>query len=317
MPTITPVGDSSRPPDCMVVIPARNEAATIARTVHSLPHDTVIVVDDFSADATADIARKAGAGVLPAPKLPPGALGKPNACMEGARVLTSRWILFADADTWFEPGFLEAAVSAAEAAPVDFLSIHLDPVYPSFGAALVGPIAAAFFFFGVNPRRQPASAFNGQCVLVRRDPYEFVGGHKALLTQVFDDVKLAELAARHRMKFALARAGGLGHVRIYIDSIRRGAHRCASISPWIGIRILLALLLSVLWAGSLIWLGIAGQRIPLALSLILGILFLEPWYGPLRALLAPFGVLAAIPVMASATLHVLTGRHVEWKGRVI
>src|SRR5438132_9290647 len=73
--------------DCMVVIPARNEEGNIAEAVRSLPPDTVIVVDDFSNDNTAEEARRAGAGVLPAPMPVEGALGKSNACMEGARVL--------------------------------------------------------------------------------------------------------------------------------------------------------------------------------------------------------------------------------------
>src|SRR6202030_4027148 len=117
LPLIPPLQASETPPDCMVVIPARNEEARIARAVGTLPHDTVIVVDDHSEDSTAETARKAGAGVLPAPKLSPGMPGKSNACLAGARVLTSRWILFADADTWYERGFLESAVAAAEAGP--------------------------------------------------------------------------------------------------------------------------------------------------------------------------------------------------------
>ena len=317
LPELRAVPTPGRTADCMVVIPARNEAKTIASAIKSLPHDTVIVVDDASEDGTAEAARQAGAGVLAAPKLVAGAFGKPNACMEGARVLTSRWILFADADTWYEAGFLDAAVATAEASSVDFLSFYLCREYDSLWASLLGPFATALFFFGVNSRSQPAAAFNGQCVLVRRDPYEFVGGHKALLGQIFDDVKLAELAARHRMKFASVRAPRLGHVRIHTDSFRRGAHRSAAISPWIGICILLATLASALWVASLVWLGIAGQWIPLGISLLLGVLLLEPWYGPFRALSSPLGVIAAIPSLLGGAWHVLTGRHVEWKGRVI
>ena len=41
----------------MVVIPARNEEGLIGNAVSSLPPDTVIVVDDFSADKTAEVAR--------------------------------------------------------------------------------------------------------------------------------------------------------------------------------------------------------------------------------------------------------------------
>ncbi len=82
-----------------------------------------------------ELAKAAGAGVVDAPKLLRGMLGKPNACAEGARVLTSRWILFADADTWFQPGFLDSAVAAAEAAKMDFLSVYLRPAYRIAGRA--------------------------------------------------------------------------------------------------------------------------------------------------------------------------------------
>src|SRR5580765_4475669 len=98
---LAPPAQDPPPRDCMVVIPARNEEDVIERAVSSLPHDTVIVVDDRSTDSTADRARKAGAGVLPAPDLPRNAYGKSNACIAGARPLRSKWILFADADTWF------------------------------------------------------------------------------------------------------------------------------------------------------------------------------------------------------------------------
>ena len=42
----------------------------IGAAVRSLPPDSVIVVDDFSEDKTAEEARDAGAGVLPAPQPP-------------------------------------------------------------------------------------------------------------------------------------------------------------------------------------------------------------------------------------------------------
>jgi glycosyltransferase involved in cell wall biosynthesis len=126
------------------------------------------VVDDHSDDRTAENARKAGAGVLPPPDLPRGAIGKSNACAAGARLLTSRWILFADADTWYEPGFLESAVAAAEAGPLDFLSIYLRPEYRGVSAHLLGPLAVALYFCGSNPRRDPAALFNGYLLVRRR-----------------------------------------------------------------------------------------------------------------------------------------------------
>ena len=303
-------------PDCMVVIPARNEQARIARAVASLPHDTVIVVDDHSEDGTAEAARQAGAGVLPAPALSPGMPGKSNACRAGARVLTSRWILFADADTWYEPGFLESAVAAAEAGPLDFLSIYLRPEYRGVSGHILGPIAVALYFCGANPRRDPAALFNGQCLLVRRQAYEFIGGHAAVLTSLFEDLKLAALAQRHRMKFAVARAG-LGHVRIDPRDFERSAHRFTEISPRIGVTILLAALCCALWLGALAWLSIERRWVAAAVCVLAPVPLLLPWYRGLRVLLAPLGMFGMLPVLARGFVAAVTGRPVQWKGRVI
>jgi glycosyltransferase involved in cell wall biosynthesis len=300
----------------MAVIPARNEAARIARAVASLPHDTVIVVDDHSEDATAEVARKAGAGVLPAPDLARGALGKSSACMTGARVLTSRWILFADADTWYEPGFLESAVAAAEAGPLDFLSLYLRPEYADFSGHVLGPFATALYFCGANPRRNTAALFNGQCVLVRREAYEFVGGHSAVLTSLFEDLKLAALAQRHRMKFAVARTA-LGHVRINPRDFERNAHRFTEVGPSIGAVILLAELCCALWLGSLAWLLIERRWIPAAVFGLVPLLLFLPWYRGPRVVLAPLGIFGMFPILARGFVAAVTGRAVEWKGRVI
>ncbi|HEY8667430.1 MAG TPA: glycosyltransferase, partial [Tepidisphaeraceae bacterium] len=52
-----------------VVIPAWNEERSIGRVIHDLPKQWVgriIVADNNSTDSTADVARKAGATVVPA-----------------------------------------------------------------------------------------------------------------------------------------------------------------------------------------------------------------------------------------------------------
>ena len=195
LPVLKPV-KGTRAPDCMVVIPARDEEDVIGQAVRSLPHDTVIVVDDGSSDATAKTAQEAGAGVLPAPSLPRGGTGKANACAAGAQPLTSRWILFADADTWFEPGFLEAAVAASEASGVSFLSVYPKPSPCRFsGTPTRSPYLRALYFAGTNPKSSPAEAFNGPGLCwPGAKTYEFLGGHNAILREAVDDIRLAMLA---------------------------------------------------------------------------------------------------------------------------
>lgn len=64
-----------------VIIPALNEEAAIGRVVSQVPRDIadeIVVVDNGSTDATAAVARKAGARVVKAPER-----GYGNACMAG------------------------------------------------------------------------------------------------------------------------------------------------------------------------------------------------------------------------------------------
>ena len=308
------------PPDCMVIIPARDEELFIARAVESFPHDTVIVVDDHSGDRTAEAARKAGAGVLPAPDLPRGAIGKANACLAGARLLTSKWILFADADTRFAPRFLESAVSSAEASGVALLSVHLRPELATISEQILFPYAQALFFMGVAPRGDPTAVFNGQCLLIRRDAYEFLGGHAAVLNSLVEDVKIATLARRHRLKFGSVRAESLGCARFQqpLASFRRSAYRFLLIGFVSGGAILTAASIAALWLPVLAWLMVDRQWWAAAIFALLPTIAASWWYRNLwRALFVPVAIYAMLPVLFRDAARALMGRPVEWKGRVI
>lgn len=322
LPELQPLGSpgsasQSQVPDCMVVIPARNEEGNIGAAVRSLPPDSVIVVDDFSEDGTAEEARAAGAGVLPAPQPIAGAVGKSNACMQGARVLTSRWILFADADTRFEPGFLDTVVAAAEAGRIDFLSVYLKAEFHTLWESTLAPYGVALYFCGIDARADAASAFNGQCVLVKRSPYEFVGGHRALLGYACEDVKMAALAERHRMKVAVMRAPRLGRVHIRPDDFERNARRFTQISLWRGMCVGVTAAVWALWLPMLVVL-FARQQFAAAIAwMLMPSVLLSPWYGGARAILAPAGIYAILPSLLRGAVSAATGHHLEWKGRVI
>ena len=81
-----------------IVIPAKNESAAIGKAVQSAveryPDAQVIVVDDGSADDTAEVARAAGAEVLKNPE----SLGNGAAVKAGARAATGELIAFMDGD---------------------------------------------------------------------------------------------------------------------------------------------------------------------------------------------------------------------------
>ncbi len=309
----------ARQPDCMVVIPARNEELFIERAVQSFPHDTVIVVDDHSNDRTAEVAQNAGAGVLRAPDLPRGAVGKPHVCMTGARLLTSKWILFADADTWSEPAFLDSVIAHAEDRELAFLSVYPRQEGETFFANVLAPLATALFFCGVPSRSSLVVMFNGQCLLVRRDAYEFIGGHAAVLNRVVEDVGLAALGVRHRMKLGIARAEDLGQVqfRDAWGTIERGAFRFAEMSPWGGITIALTALLAAMWLPVFAWLLMGDHWLAATAFALLPVLLTAIWYRGVQVLMAPVAIYAILPMIGNGIVRAVSGRAVRWKGRVI
>jgi hypothetical protein len=203
------------------------------------------------------------------------------------------------------------------------LSIYLRPECRTFAEFVLVPFAAALYFCGVNPKSDPTAIFNGQCMLVQRNAYEFVGGHGAVISSVIEDIKLAALAKRHRLKFAIVRAPGLGHGRMQAgmsgiwSGFERNAFRFMLVSPWIGITIILAALSMALWLPVLLWLLLDREWVAAAIFGLLPTILLWNWYAGLRALLAPLAIYPMLPVLWNCLFAALSGRELEWKGRVM
>ncbi|NIN99519.1 MAG: glycosyltransferase, partial [Anaerolineae bacterium] len=97
-----------------VLVPARNEARNIRRCLRSLlvqdyPLLEVLVLDDGSTDATADIVTEMAREdrrlrLVRGQPLPQGWMGKNFACYQLARLARGYWLLFTDADTDHESG---------------------------------------------------------------------------------------------------------------------------------------------------------------------------------------------------------------------
>src|SRR5215472_2613490 len=106
-PLLRPV--SKHGPLVSILVPARNEAQSIARCVVSLarqdhPRCEVLVLDDQSEDATAAIVERVArrypqVRLLQGAALPPGWHGKAWACWQLAQAAKGEWLLFVDAGT--------------------------------------------------------------------------------------------------------------------------------------------------------------------------------------------------------------------------
>jgi len=316
-------------PDATVIIPARNEERNIARCVRSFPMARVIVVDDASQDKTAETARAAGAEVVKAPPIARGAYGKPSACQAGASQARTKWLLFVDADTWYRKDFLPSLVRYAEENSLEMVSVFPRLVTGSFVERMLVPYAFALYFCGVNSRSvasldSPEALANGQCMLFRREVYEFVGGHGSVAKSVIEDVALAHRVKRHRLRTAVLRSESMAKVRMYSDlrsiwrGFRKNAFRFLLINPRTGFQVVCAsialtsvlpVLAFLLWEGQW-WAAFSFALLPPYL--------LMPWYDRLRsALCALPGIYVFQCIAIDSLLATTLGRKTLWKGRPV
>jgi glycosyltransferase involved in cell wall biosynthesis len=319
--------ETSDPVDHVVIIPARDEAPRIARAVKSFPDSGVVVVDDHSTDATAEIAAAAGAHVRQAEPLQANWKGKPNACWTGALYTDSKWILFVDADTWYEPAFLPALLDYAVSENLAALSVFPNQHRFTFFENLLLPYAFGIYFSGVDPTRvndplQPEALANGQCLLVRREAYEFIQGHRAVVTSAVEDVALARLFKRHRMKIRVMRAEKLAHARMYesLGAIWRGfeknSFKFLKLNRRTAFRVVVSATLMTSWLPMLAILIHAGHLTAAVAFFFVPALAWLPWYGlGFSALLAPFAIYLFQLIAISAMVKDFFGIGTNWKGR--
>ncbi|RDD63724.1 glycosyltransferase [Ferruginivarius sediminum] len=303
-------------PAVAVLVPARDEAETIERTVHSiLGQDypgrlTLTVVDDQSSDGTAHVARNAaeaiGAGnrltVVEGDTPPPGWTGKIWAMEQGWRWISAsdgaqRWLWLTDADIAHPPDTLRRLVAKGEESDRDLVSLMVRLVAEGGWARLLIPPFVYFFrqlfpFAWVNDPKRGTAAAAGGCMLVRRDAFMAAGGFAAFAGCIIDDCALATAIKRrgrpHGGWIWLGLSDGSLSLRPYCGlagiwrMVTRSAYAQLRFSPW--------LLLGTVLAMGLVYL--AGPAIVLSF----------PWHGNVPAL---GGGLAAWGLMAISILPVL------------
>jgi hopene-associated glycosyltransferase HpnB len=200
-------------PRVIAVIPARNEAETIAQTIQSLTAQDyrgelrMVVVDDHSEDDTSAMARKAAkfggstdqVEVLSAAPLQAGWTGKLWALQQGvergARYAPD-YFWFTDADIAHAPDTLSRLVSRAETRRLDLTSLMVLLQAKSLPERLLIP-PFLFFFLKLYPPKCIASSSSkvagaaGGCVLLRSPVLARIGGIAAIRQAVIDDCALA------------------------------------------------------------------------------------------------------------------------------
>ena len=225
----------SDPPLVSVIIPARNEEASLPTCLDSLVSQCgvifeVIVVDDASADRTRQIAESfPGVHVVDAPPLPPGWTGKNNALAAGAKTARGQWLLFTDADTVHRPGSLARSLAEAEQHGAALLSYSPEQEVHGFWENAVMPVIFAELACTYRPSQvgNPASraaAANGQYLLITRQSYDAIGGHSAVATSMLEDVALAKAVKQSGRRIFFRFGGDAVRTRMYrnFSQLREG-----------------------------------------------------------------------------------------------
>jgi hopene-associated glycosyltransferase HpnB len=220
-------------PCVVAVIPARNESPVVARAVVSLARQRypgkfhMVLVDDDSADGTADAARDAApAGLLDvvrAGRVPQGWTGKLWAASEGIRAaerFEAEYLLLTDADIVHPPENLSALVARAASGGYDMVSFMATLECRTFAERALIP-AFVFFFFMLYPPAWVASvqhrtaAAAGGCILIRRQILARLGGLAATRGEVIDDCALARAVQRQGGRVWLGLSAATRSIRGY------------------------------------------------------------------------------------------------------
>lgn len=194
-----------------VIIPARNEAATIGELVRSVTGqlrigDDIVVVDDGSTDDTAARARVAGARVVRIDAVPAGWAGKAHACWRGASVATGEVLVFLDADVTISAGVIDSLSMEATDRPEALVSVM--PWHRTGSiverASLVFNVVSSFVahpsLVHTSARRRARHVAFGPVMATTREAYFTNGGHGAAHVRgaVIEDIALARCyAASH------------------------------------------------------------------------------------------------------------------------
>ncbi len=219
-----------------VVIPAYNERINIEACVRSVLESSALtaeqlvvwVVDDQSSDETAEIlAGLAQEGddrlrVISGTARPENEvwMGKNWACAQAMDRAIGEYVLFLDADVRLRAGAIEAAVRAMAAKEWDLLTGWLEIQCGCWGEWIAQPIIACMMIVGFQPQEladpeNPSMFAVGPFMLFRRSAYDKVGGHRALRSEIVEDVELGRAIQAAGLNFHFAYFPDFGTLRMY------------------------------------------------------------------------------------------------------
>ncbi len=324
-------------PDVDIVVPARDEAATIQPVIASLLAQdyagrfNVILVDDNSTDGTGALAGEAPSLLVITGALKPrGWSGKLWALQQGVAASTAPVLLFADADIVHDPRHLATLVARLEAPRADMVSEMVRLNCTSLAERLLIPAFVYFFqmlypFAKVNDPRDRLAAAAGGTVLIRREALQRIGGIPKIKAALIDDVSLAREVKRFGPIY-LGHSGLATSIRPYPHW--RDIQAMVARTAFVQLRHSGLLLALTLLGLALVWLApvygvLFGHRGGFAAGLIASALAVASYLPTLRryrqsrwlALALPLIALFYMAVTCGSAWNYWRGSGAAWKNR--
>jgi 4,4'-diaponeurosporenoate glycosyltransferase len=330
------------PVEVSIIIPARNEERNLARLLCSLENQSfkpieIIVVDDASGDATAEVGRKAGCRVIPSSPLPEDWAGKPWGCWQGANLAKGNLFIFLDADTFLDHEGLAKIVSTymEEKGLLTIQPYHrMERVSERLSAVFnIVTMAGMNTFTPWGEKAKPMGAF-GPCNVCSREDYFLMGGHQKVRGEVLESLGLGKQFLRANRKVRLFGGKGAISFRMYPEGIGSMIEGFGK-GLWTGAQAMSPpiLLMAICWITggvgvtrhflySLILADSPGFLVSIAMYLLYALQY--HWmlrrvgnFGFLPALLFPIPLLFFIGVFGLSFLQIFLLGRVRWKGRVV
>jgi len=333
---IAPAGS----PSITVIVPARNEAADIAATLHSLlaqdyPNLQIIAVDDRSTDQTGDLIDTIAGEhpdklrALHVTDLPSGWLGKTHAMALAARQAPTDYLLFTDADVLFRADAIRRALGHAVATSAGHLVTMPTTLIHRWDESAILGFFQIFALWGTRPWRvaDPNSkrdalgigAFN----LLSRSAYLEIGGFESLRMEIIEDLALARRIKHAGLVQRVAFGRGLvslhwaSGIKGLVGVMTKNLFSAFRFSIWLAL--LGCLWLLVFCVAPAAGLFFAPTRIPATLTIaaVVWAYWLMSRHSGIstgNALFFPFGALVFIFTLLRSMLLTLKRGGVIWRG---
>ncbi len=325
-------------PFVSLLVPARNEEKAINRCLTALQNQDylnieILVLDDDSADGTAEIIRQKNREderikLYSGKPLPPGWTGKNWACRQLALQAKGEFLIFTDADNWHHPKAVSATVGWMQKLDLALFSAFPRQITKTLAEKLIVPSIYMSVYCYLPlwltyylPFPSLAAA-NGQWIAFRKKAYDEIGGHKAVRDHAVEDTALSRLIKKSGFKILTASGKNRVFGRMYgsWQEVWEGFSKNAfglmefKTIPFVTLLVLMAvgfvypyfLLFHSVYA-------LPAVAINILIRLVLALKYRDPL---LTVLLHPLAVLLTIALGIYSMYRYFKG-DIRWKGRTI